>query len=101
LLEPLHYVSGNAAPVIAEFLLPAFPYLGRNLGQNNITGMVAPPKYRTIAGRNRCPGIPLANRGKRSFGVLCAIGGDFDHLTFNSCQHSELHERNYFGDSWR
>ena len=81
-LEPIHHVFGKAAPVIAGFLLPRFPSLGRNLGQDDIAWMVVSPKCRTLAGRYRRLGSPPGDGGMRPFGVVGAIGRDLSNSTF-------------------
>ena len=60
LLEPIHHVFGNAASVVAGGFLPSRSPFGLDLGQDGIARMVIPPKHSTLAGRNRCPGFPLA-----------------------------------------
>lgn len=86
LLEPIHHVLGDAAPVVAGGFRPACPSPGRDSGQDDIAWMVVPPGHRIMASRNRRPGFPLGNGGVDALGVLGAIGGNLSDFAFDLCQ---------------
>jgi hypothetical protein len=83
LLESKHHVFGDAAPVVAGFLLPASPSLGLDLGQDGIARMLVSPEHRAVAWRDRGQGLSLGDGSMGSFGVIGTIGGDLRDFAVN------------------
>ena len=48
LLQPVHHVLGDAAPVVVAIVLPASAALGGDVFENTVTGMIVAPGNSTV-----------------------------------------------------
>ena len=88
LLEPVHHVLGNAAPVVAAIVPPAVESLGSNFLNDGVASMVASPRDRAVAWRNGSTRVPLGNRRMAAVAVVGAIGRDLGDLAFDLVEHA-------------
>lgn len=83
LLEPVHHVLGNAAPVVAAIVLPAVEPLGLDFLEDDVAGVVISPRDRTIAWRDGGTRVPLGDRRMAAVAVVGAIGRYLGDLAFD------------------
>ena len=62
LLEPVHHVLGDTAPVVTAIVLPAVESLGSNFLKDGVASVVASPRDRTVAWRDGDTRVPLGDR---------------------------------------
>ncbi len=83
LLQPVHHVLGDAAPVVVAIVLPAGAALGGYLFENTVTGMIVAPGNSTVPRGNGGTGVAVGNGGMAAFGVVGAIGGHLRDFVFD------------------
>ena len=91
LLQPVHHVLGDAAPVVVAIALPAGAALGGDILENNATGMIVAPGNSTVPRGNGGTGVPVGNGGMAAFDVVGAIGRHLRDFAFDLVKQTGEH----------
>jgi hypothetical protein len=83
LLQPVHHILGDAAPVVAAIVLPAVESLGLDFLEDGVAGVVVSPRHRTVTWRDGGTRVPLGDRRMAAVAVVGAIGRYLVDLAFD------------------
>ncbi len=91
LLQPVHHVLGDAAPVLVAIVLPASAALGGDVVENTVAWMIVAPGNGAVPRGNGRTGVAVGNGGMASVGVAGAIGGHLRDFAFDLVKQSGEH----------